>query len=67
MQSGAEEVAELPAVIGIERRLEKLPYRVQAEGQARDRKLREPFQHSGQHYQQTARRSLRVLPMTEGD
>jgi hypothetical protein len=47
MQPGAEEIAEFPAVIGIERRLEEFPGRVQSEGKARDRKLREPARQTG--------------------
>ena len=64
MQPGTEEIDELSTMIGIERPLEEFPGRVQAEGQARDGKLREPAQQSGKHYK-TARRSLRALAMTE--
>jgi hypothetical protein len=42
VQPGPEKVTEFSAVIGIERRLEELPGRAQAEAKDRDGKLREP-------------------------
>jgi hypothetical protein len=42
MQTCAEQITEFPAVIGIERRLKKLPSRVQAEAEDCDGELREP-------------------------
>src|SRR5450759_1726090 len=56
MQPGAKQIAELPAVIGIEGRLKKFPDRVQAERQARNGKLREPAQQSGEHDRAARRR-----------
>jgi len=56
MQPGAKQIAELPAVIDIEGRLKKFPDRVQAERQARNGKLREPAQQSGEHPKAARRR-----------
>jgi hypothetical protein len=59
MQARAEEITEFPIVIRIERRLKKLPGRVQAEGKDRDGKLGEPAQQSGNHHKSVRRRPSR--------
>ena len=64
MQPGSEQIAELPTVVRIEGRPKKLPGRVQAKGQTRYGKLREPSQQDGQNYK-SVRRSLSALVMTE--